>query len=94
MTDITWIDNPEQTPGLSSALQLINTTDAISFSSDTTSSTFLEPVIIFPAVKTEEQIPTRLQKPKPYITRRQKFRKALEESLEQNRDILDELAKY
>lgn len=91
MSNKNWMENSEVTAGLTSALQLINTTNAISFTSDT-SDVSLIPLKILPAL-TEEHFQS-LQTPKPYISRRKKFRKALEESINRNREILEELAKY
>lgn len=92
MADEKIIENPEQgTAGLTSALQLTNTTSAISYASDACSDS-TELLIIFPVTKEEHiQFP---QEPKPYLSRRQQFRKALEESSKRNKDIFEELAKF
>lgn len=81
------------TSGLSSANQIINTTDSISFSVSNTTCALPDPIIFgFPLEKREKKAVVPVFP--PLLSRKEKFRKALEESMRKNRLILKELAEY
>lgn len=86
------IENPEGgTAGLTSAFQLVDVTDAVSYINNNTTSN-IEELIIVPVIKEGAEIsPFGVFKP---LERSEKFRKILKRSIERNRDLLVELSKY
>jgi len=89
------IEAPErETAGLTSATQLIDITDSVSFSSSNTTcalQSHLYPYFLIekPEVK---QFPTEVFP--PLLSKKERFRKALENSIRRNKPILRELSKY
>ncbi len=82
-------ESPEKgTAGLTSASQLVNVTDAISFESNNSSSAFSEGVMLIPVEETE------IEKTEIFHTKEYHFKKALTRSVQKNIDILEELARY
>jgi hypothetical protein len=78
-------EHPGQTTaGLTSASQIVNTTDAVSFNPANTSSDVPEPVISL----------RELPQPSEFVSSKEPFREALRRSIRQKAKILDALAKY
>lgn len=88
------IEPPGQgTAGLTSASQIVNTTSYITFSLDTTTCAIPTHMpSIFP-FEVEEKEPSKHILP-PLISRKEKFAEVLEKSIQKNKQILKELAKY
>jgi hypothetical protein len=89
------IEAPERgTAGLTSASQIVDFTDSVSFSSSNTTCAL--PEHLYPSFVTErrETEKTPIQVFPPLLARKDRFRKALEESIRKNKSILKELAKY
>lgn len=72
----------QTTAGLTSASQIVNTTDAISFDPANTSSDVPEQILI-PELQPQESIPSK-----------ETFREALRRSVRRKSKILDALARY
>jgi hypothetical protein len=86
------IENPEEgTAGLTSACQLVDVTDAVSYINNNTSSAIEEIFIALPIIKGKGIPSLGVFKP---LERSEKFRKILKRSIEKNRDLLMELSKY
>lgn len=82
-------ENPEKgTAGLTSASQIVNVTDAISFESSNSSSAFSEYIVPIPIEETE------IEKIEPFHNKKYRFKEGLKRSVRKNIDILEELAKY
>lgn len=78
-------EHPGQTTaGLTSASQIVNTTDAVSFDLANTSSDIPEPILLLP----------ELLQPQESISPKETFREALRRSIRRKAKILDALAKY
>ncbi|MBT0159045.1 hypothetical protein G4O51_03575 [Candidatus Bathyarchaeota archaeon A05DMB-2] len=78
-------EHPGQTTaGLTSASQIINTTDATSFDPANTSSDVPEPVLLIP----------ELLQPSEFGSSKETFREALRRSMRRKAKILEALAKY
>lgn len=83
----------QRTSGLTSASQIVNTTSSITFSMN--NSTCAIPTHI-PSMYPLEVGKREMQKEvlPPLFSRSEKFTNALEESMQKNKQILKELAKY
>lgn len=78
-------EHPGQTTaGLTSASQIVNTTDAVSFDPANTSSDVPEPVLLVP----------ELPQPSEFVSSKETFREALRRSMRRKAKILEALAKY
>lgn len=81
------------TSGLASANQLLSTTDSVSFSASNATCALPDQILpVFPSEKREKK--ASVQVFPPLLSRKEKFRKALEESMRKNRLILKELTRY
>lgn len=86
------IESPEEgTAGISSACQLVNVTEAVAYISNNTSLAIEEIAVEFPIIKGKE-IPILAFK--PLKSRAKGFREILMAAIEDNRELLRELAKY
>jgi hypothetical protein len=74
----------QTTAGLTSASQLVNTTDAVSFEPSNTCSDIPEPILAVP----------KLPQPSEILFSGEIFRQALRRSMRRESKILDTLAKY
>lgn len=78
-------EHPGQTTaGLTSASQVVNTTNYVSFDPANTSSDVPEPVLLVP----------ELLQPSEFVPSKETFREALRRSMRRKAKILDALAKY
>ncbi len=84
-------ENPLQgTAGITSARQIFDRTDSVSFSFANSTSALAENLVsFFPSRKERESAGSE-----PLVSRRLRFRRALRESFRRDRDILEELSNY
>lgn len=81
------------TSGLTSRNQLLSTSDSVSFSVSNNTCALPDQILpVFPLEKREKK--ASVQVFPRLLSRKEKFRKALEESMRKNRLILKELTKY
>lgn len=82
------------TAGLTSASQITDVTDSVSFSN--TNTTCALPPHLYPFLLLEKPEVKRpqIQVFPPLLSRKEGFRKALDDSIRRNKSILRELAKY
>lgn len=87
------IESPERgTAGLTSATQIVDITDSVSFAISNTSSAV--PEYLLPSFEEEKPEEPKVAFFEPSVSKRERFKKALRESMRRNKGILDELSKY
>jgi hypothetical protein len=89
------IETPERrTAGLTSATQIIDSTSSVSFLTSNTTCATPQHLYqyLLPEKPEEKQLP--IQVFPPLLSKKERFRKALEDSIKRNKSILKELAKY
>lgn len=90
------IEDPERgTAGLTSAIQVVDTTDAVTFDISNSSSALPEQLAPSPFLREKE----RFEEPEiaifePLVSRLEKVRQALKSSMKRNKHILKKLAEY
>jgi hypothetical protein len=83
----------QRTPGLTSASQIVNTTSSITFSMNNSTSAIPTHIPSMYPLEVEQREMKKEVLP-PLFSRSEKFTNALEESMQKNKQILKELAKY
>jgi hypothetical protein len=87
------IESPgNRTAGLTSAIQIVDVTDSASFSAANTTCALPEHL---PPMWLPEKLETKVPEVFPQLlSRTERFKRALEESMKKNKAIIKELAKY
>jgi hypothetical protein len=83
----------QRTPGLTSASQIVNTTSSITFSMNNSTCAIPTHIPVTYPLEVEQREMKKEVLP-PLFSRSEKFTNALEESMQKNKQILKELAKY
>ena len=90
------IEDPERgTAGLTSAIQVVDTTDSVSFDFSNSSSALPEYLAPSPfPLEKESQEESESPVVEPLVSRLERFKQALKGSMKKNKDRLKKLAEY
>mgnify|MGYP001154954573 CR=1 FL=1 len=90
------IEDPERgTAGLTSAIQVVDTTDSVTFDISNSSSALPEYLAPSPFPREKERLEeSEIVIFKPLVSGPERFRQALKSSMKKNKDILKKLTEY